>query len=357
MKKSLHTILSLLMISVIILITASCNNDTKTESDSPANINFDKFSSDEVLCINSSELNVQNDTDSFKAFLNKGGILLVYNDAASSNSLGKNLNMQVQAGWSETDVAAIYYYYGNNLSGTYIINAQNNISSSEQEILIKKALDEVGAIQSTGKYYLADISDIALGNLIISSASYPEGTLTAKYEFFTAQNHFEKDYYTVKTTVTGNPGSVLASSNSDYESKYRGVSQNTTIKAISSSVLLDAYGPQTTDDNENYHVSIFDTLYETDKEVLKAEFNYSKPLPNATIEANCTRNEAIWNVSLEKEARNDTYVFVPAVTFSCPESKSSVDINLSSSYTVDSWNTLKKTISSNRDVTLNPAKQ
>lgn len=358
MKRNLHTtFLSLLLISVIVVITASCNNDTKNESDSSSNINIDKFSSEEVLCINSSELNVQEDTEYYKSFLNNGGIILVYNDATNSNSLCKNLDMQVETGWSETDIAAIYYFYGNNLSGTYIINAQNNIAISEKERLIKEAIDEVSTIQSTGKYYLADISDIALGNIIISSASYPEGTLTAKYEFFTAQNHFEKDYYIVKATVTGNPGAVLASDNSNCESKYQGVSQNTTIKAISSSVLLDAYGPQATDDNENYHVSIGDTLYETDNEVLKAELNYSKPLPNDTIEANCTRNIAIWNVSLEKEARTDTSVFVPAVTFSCPDAKSSVDLNLSSSYTADSWNTLKKTISSSRDVTLNPAKQ
>lgn len=357
MKRRLHTILSLLLISVILLITASCNNDTKNDGNSSANISIDKFSSEEVLCINSSELNVKKNIDSFKAFLNKGGIILIYNDVRNKNSLGENLNMQVQAGWSETDIAAIYYYYGNNLSGTYIINAQNNIGSSEQERLINEAIDEVSSIKSTGKYYIKDISDIALGSLIISSASCPEGILTAKYEFFTAQNHFAEDYYTVKTTITGEPGSVLASSNSDYESKYRVISQNTTIKAVSSSLLLNDYGPVITDDAENYRVSVGSTLYESENQVLKSEFNYSKPLPGAAIEATCTRTEAIWNVSLEKEACTEPYVFVPSVTFSCPETKSSVDINLSSSYTVDSWNTLKKTISSSRDVTLYPTKE
>lgn len=356
MKKYARIILSLLLISIMILLTASCDNYTKNRGDTPSNINIDKFSSENVLCVNSSELNAQNDSDSFKSFLSKSGIILIYNNGKNSASLGENLNMQVQSGWSETDIAAMYYTYGNNLSGTYIVNAQNNISPSEQERLIKEAIDEIREIQSTGKYYNSNLSDTALGNLIISSASYPEGTLTAKYEFFTLQNHFEKDYYSVKTTVTGNPGAVLASNNSEFKSKYRGISQNTTIKACSSSVLLDDYGPQTTDDAENYHVSIGDTLYETDDEVLKSEFNYSKPLLDAAIETNRTETEAIWNVSLEKQARTSTYVFVPAVTFFCPDAKTSVDINLSSSFTFDSWNTLKKTISSNRDVTLYPTK-
>ena len=118
------------------------------------------------------------------------------------------------------------------------------------------------------------------------------------------QNYGGKDYYTAKAQVVGMPGFTLASSNSNYKSKYHGLSQKTTIK--------------------------------TD------------------IEATRSTTQAMWNVTLSDGARTSTCTFIPAVTFVCPDSKSSISLSLSSDYYLDSWDTFKEAVSVSRNVTCNP---
>lgn len=168
------------------------------------------------------------------------------------------------------------------------------------------------------------------------------------------QNYGGKDYYTAKAQVVGMPGFTLASSNSNYKSKYYGLSQKTTIKTTTSSVTIDSYGPERIDKNSSYGVSVGASFNETSGTTFGANFNYTKQMPETDIEATRSTTQAMWNVTLSDGARTSTCTFIPAVTFVCPDSKSSISLSLSSDYYLDSWDTFKEAVSVSRNVTCNP---
>ncbi len=182
----------------------------------------------------------------------------------------------------------------------------------------------------------------------------PKGKLSVTYEFFTVQNYGGKDYYTAKAQVVGMPGFTLASSNSNYKSKYHGLSQKTTIKTTTSSVTIDSYGPERIDKNSSYSVSVGASFNETSGTTFGANFNYTKRMPETDIEATRSTTQAMWNVTLSDGARTSTCTFIPAVTFVCPDSKSSISLSLSSDYYLGSWDTFKEAVSVSRNVTCNP---
>ena len=372
MKKLLCTFLSMLLMITPITVCAYSNNanllsNYVTNSD----VYEGSYSSESVLNLYASELNEQNN-NFLKDFIAKGGILVVDNDTDDSASLCKDLNMQIEPEFinSEdqrdnrtvnnigTDIATIYYNYGNGLSGIYVINAANNITNLEKEKLISEAIDTIHNIQnshnSSSIQPLASGTKKALGNFTVTSTLLPKGKLSVTYEFFTVQNYYGKDYYTVKAQVVGMPGSDLASSRPEYKSKYHGLSQKTTIKTTTSSVTIDSYGPQRIDKNSSYSVSVGASFGETGGTSFSANFNYTQEMPETDIEATRTTTQAVWDVTLRNGARKRTCTFIPAVTFACPDSKSAISLSLSSDYVLDSWDTFKEAVSVSRNVTCNP---
>ncbi len=107
------------------------------------------------------------------------------------------------------------------------------------------------------------------------------------------QNYGGKDYYTAKAQVVGMPGFTLASSNSNYKSKYHGLSQKTTIKTTTSSVTIDSYGPERIDKNSSYSVSVGASFNETSGTTFGANFNYTKRMPETDIEATRSTTQAM----------------------------------------------------------------
>lgn len=358
MKKILCMILSMLLLLTPITAFAQSNDDAV----------FD----DSILNLYASELNEKNDMDNLKEFINDGGIIIVENDIDVTVSLCKNLNMQIEPEFINSeeqtnnhnsnnigkDIATMYYNYGNGLSGIYVINVQNDVTNSEKEELISEAIDTIHDIQNT--YNAPDIVPLAsstkktLGKFTVTSTLLPKGKLSVTYEFFTVQNYGGKDYYTAKAQVVGMPGATLASSNSSYKSKYKGISHKTTIKTTTTSVTIDAYGPERIDKNSSYSVSVGGSFNENSGTTFGANFSYTKQMPETDIEATRTPTQAMWNVKLSGGARTSTSTFVPAVTFVCPDSKSSISLSLSTDYILDSWDTFNETVSVRRNVTCTP---
>lgn len=379
MKKMLSFLLSMMLLLIPITANAQSQVVTKPKLEQEV-LDLDEytkiFSNKNVLNIKASELNtVSTKAENLKDYIRNGGIIIVENNTDrvislcgelemmlepkffdKSNTVSKNVNENVG-----TDIATIYYTYGDDYSGIYVINALTDITDSEKEELLAEAIEEIYATKSSYSTseiqpYATNSTNKTLGNFTVTTTRQPKGKLTAKYEFFTVQNYNGEDYYTARANVTGYPGSSLSSTSSSYESKYYGLSLGTTIKTTSSSVTVDSYGPHRQADVTTYSVSVGASFNANSGTTFGANFSYSKNMPDTDIEADCTRTQAEWEVDLHSKARKKSINFVPAVTFVCPDSKSSMSLSLQSTYDLDSLLTFSELISINRTVTCTPTK-
>ena len=105
------------------------------------------------------------------------------------------------------------------------------------------------------------------------------------------------------------------------------------------------------------NVTAANAIVNYDKDVAPLYVNISnhfEKLEISGIKATCSATQAMWNVTLSGGARTSTCTFIPAVTFVCPDSKSSIRLSLSSDYYLDSLDTFKEVVSVSRNVTCNP---
>lgn len=374
MKKLFSALLATVLVLTPITVTAQYNEKELNQNVSLSDVYADDYFSKCVLTLNSSDLNtMKNNMDSLKSFIHNGGIIVVNNDNDIDNtvSLCQDLNMQFEPEFfssdTETnseisnadngnDIVTMYYNYGNGLSGIYVINTQTDISNTEKVVLIAEAIDDIHTTQNAYSDSLAqqlssNSSGKTLGSFTVTTTCLPKGKLKATYIFYTVQDLDGKDYYTAKANVVGYPGATLSSSNSNYKSKYKGLSLNTLIKTTTSSVTVDSYGPLILDKTSSYTVSVGESFNANSGTTFGADFEYTKNITDADIEATSTTKQAQWDISLSSTARTKSITFVPAITFDCPASKASVDISCSSKYVLDSWDTFKETVSVSRNVT------
>lgn len=370
MKKILCAILAIILLLAPISANAQNNETISHINQSSRCIDDNDMLSSNTVSLSMAEINSLNSINKLKQYIQNGGIIIVDN-TVNYASLCLELGMQFVPEFiytnpdehlknSGTDVATIYYNYGNDLSGIYIINSQNTITESEKESLIQDAVNEILSIQNSSKEktvqpLASNNSGKTLGSLTVTTTRMPKGKLKATYTFFTVQNYGGKDYYIAKANINGYPGATLSTSDSNYQSKYKGEELTTIIKTSTSSVTVDSYGPHRTIGSSSYSVSVGSSFNANSGTTFGANFSYSKNIVDTNIEATSTTKQAEWDVTLKSSAKSKTITFVPAVTFVCPESKSSINITLSSNYVVDSWNTFNETLSVSRTVTCTPS--
>lgn len=320
-----------------------------------------------ILRVCDQELTSVKDFSDIKGFMNGGGIVLIDNTMNSQEAerAAEYLGMTVQPSCISdeesdeiVDVATFYYYYGNGLSGIYIISAQRDIGESEKNSIITETVDEIRLMQESNhsgmSYAVSASSSRSLGIVNVATVYRPRGKLIASYEFFTVQEYNGQDYYIVKAKINGQPGCILADSDANFESKYQGKGMNVDISTDSTSVSTDSYGPHRTVKGSSYAVSVGGS-FQDGLPGFAANFNYSRSIDDTDIEASLTSRQVSWEVDLKSKAQERSCDFEPAVTFRCPSTKTSVDFSVFTSYDLDAWNTLTKTISVSRRIRCTPS--
>lgn len=357
MKKIVSCILIVVMMSISLSAAASTNTSADTTN---------------VQYITAGDC----DAEQLKAFVESGGIVIdtgtgnsqsVSEELGITCSISENLGMDNVSNDPGKDIATLYYKYGDNIDGVYIINVGTN-DVVNQDALINEAIGVIRARQSSNNVkaeetITVDTTETAastytakiLGTFDVTTTREPKGKLNASYKVYTVQNYSEKDYYIIKATVTGYPGRVLGD---NYESKYKGKGMSVNIGTSTTSVTVDAYGPSRdiATGTTSYGVSL-GTSFTNEEFVTQFGLNYTASFntSDTTVSTTGTPTSRKWNVTLEDDAQTTFFDFSPGVTFDCPYNKSSVNISVYASYDLDSWNTFKETISSDRIITCTPS--
>lgn len=364
MKKFFMFLLAVVIMINPILANAQLIESSLQQTVDAADINEGKYYPQSIFYLESTALDTINNLDLLNNFVNNGGIIVVdNNDIALSLCQTLNMNIEPELFFSSTktnsesnvDIATLYYKFADGLDGIYTINAKNSFSSLEKDNLISEAINEIHIEQRS--YSNSGIQTLStndtgktLGSFTVTTTCFPKGKIKSTYSFFTVQDYNGNDYYTVKANIYGYPGATLYSSNSNYKSKFKGLSLNNTFETSTSSVTIDSYGPHRTIESSSYSVSVGGSFKKAVSSTFNANFSYTKNIEDTTIEATSTTKLTQWEVSLSGNARKQSINFIPATTFVCPETKGSVTISVSSDYVLDSWDTFKETISINRSV-------
>lgn len=355
MKKILSCLLAVAMMISTLSVVASANTSVGTPN---------------VQYITSEEY----DVEQMKAFLGNGGIVVdtrtensknIAEDLGIAISVSKNLGMNSVEDDPGKDIATLYYKYGDNLDGVYIINVGTN-DVVNRDILINEAVDVIRARQTSN---IIDSEDTIaadtpertstytsrmLGTFDVTTTREPKGKLNSNYKVYTVQDYSQRDYYIIKATVTGYPGCVLGSA---YESKYQGEGMYVNIGTSTSSVTVDDYGPSRdiASGSSSYGVSL-DGSFDGEDFTVQFGLNYTKSFntTDTTVSTTGTSTSRAWDIQLDDDAQETFFDFSPGVTFDCPYNKSSVAISVYSSYDLDSWNTFVETIYSDRVITCTP---
>lgn len=369
MKKFFMFLLAVVIMVNPILANAQLIESSLQQTVDAADINEGKYYPQSIFYLESTAIDTINNLDLLNNFVNNGGIIVVdNNDIALSLCQTLNMNIEPEFFFSSTktnsesnvDIATLYYKFADGLDGIYTINAKNSISSLEKDNLISEAINEIHIEQRS--YSNSGIQTLStndtgktLGSLTVTTTCFPKGKIKATYTFFTVQDYNGHDYYTVKANIYGYPGATLYSSDSNYKSKFKGLSLNNSFETSTSSVSIDSYGPHRTIQSSSYTVSVGASFENITSATFDANFSYTKNIEDTSIEATSTTKLAQWEVSLSGDARKQSINFVPATTFVCPETKGNITISVSSDYVLDSWDTFKETISINRNVKCTPS--
>ncbi len=352
-------ILSCLLVAAMMISTLSVAAFANTYVDT-SNVKY----------ITSGEYDVQQ----MKTFLNNGGIIVdtsnnsgktVAEDLGIAISVSKNLEMNNDMDDPGKDIATLYYKYGDNLDGVYIINVGTN-DVVNQDTLINEAVSVIRARQATDiidseETISVDTQERAssytarvLGTFDVTTTREPKGKLNSNYKVYTVQDYSQRDYYIIKATVTGYPGCVLGAA---YESKYQGEGMYVNIGTSTTSVTVDDYGPSRdiASGSSSYGVSL-DGSFDGEDFTVQFGLNYTKSFntTDTTVSTTGTSTSRAWNIQLDDAAQETFFDFSPGVTFDCPYNKTSVAISVYCSYDLDSWNTSVETIYSDRIITCTP---
>ncbi len=306
-------------------------------------------------------------SEELKSFMDDGGIVAVIHSGTVETaataaieecleipfSVGTNMDGQGAKIDLGKDLATLYYHYGKDCSGIYVINVGMNDSVSQDELIY----EAVSVIRERQTHYASDSTASAeeneakaIGIIDVIATREPKGKLNASYKVFTVQNHLDRDYYIVKAVLTGMPGCVLTNSSSRYERKYQGEHMYASLSSPTSSVTVDAFGPHRTIGSGSYTVDIGGSWSELGGVTIEGGISWTRNIADTTIEASCTPNTATWDVTLIDSAQETSFCFEPGTSFDCPSAKTSVDISVSASYTVDSWDTFAEAITLNRTI-------
>ena len=304
---------------------------------------------DNVLYVTDREAAIEY-IDEYITFLNNDGIIVVIHDSDNPVWLDEMLGMPFSSVASDNmdvkdageDIATLYYEYGEGLKGVYIINVGEK-TSSDKVFLINEAIAFIRDCQSSvkeepGLFETPDQDNdtgLPLGAITIAAGQEPKGKLVGHFEIFTVQEYNERDFYTVKSMVTAYPGSSLAKSNQAYEAKYQGEGLVANYATQTSSVMVDRFAPARTATTSTHSMN-FGINFKSGNSF---DMKYGKETSGNEISVTGSTRETNWAVSIDSSAQKEVFSFESEITFTCPATKSYIDIDLYNAYDIDSWNT------------------
>lgn len=312
-----------------------------------------------IIDITDSELMSMESATSLIEHMNNMGIIVIRHSEYTNSQIASKLNMSMTIREQESgdtyDAASLYYTYGAGKKGVYIINVQTSNTSGIDD-LITEAVGIIQERQATSQIAMVDNTTSAesLGMVDVTTTIEPKGKLRASYEIFTVQNYHELDFYVVKANISGLPGCVLASDNSNFKKAYQIENMSATISTPTTSTTLDAYGPHRTIESSSYSVDIGLSIDSDETIGISGGWSYSRNIEDTDIDASCTDKKASWDVTLRDEAQKTSFTFEPSASFKCPYNKASIEINVSASCVFDSWFAFEETASYNRTIVCTP---
>lgn len=312
-----------------------------------------------VVCINNQDENVVSELESkreeFDAFLKKEGVIVVYgNDKFENSKIENALGMKVSEVHLEedTDVEVVtLYYQKDNIIATYEINLADVKESNKANIVnetindIRNQPDAVTVATSTEEMELIAYKTY---NYIYE----PKGQLRVVYQVYTLQDEQELDFYIVKAQVTGIPGADMGGA---YETQYEGENMSVSIETPTSSMSHIKSGPPDTEDKTQTTVSLQGTFDIINKQAsVSGGLSWTLDTNNIKIDKKPNYPDVEWDLEILGQAQKHEYVFTPAVSYHCPQAKSSVTFNTYASYTLDSILTFEDTIELEKTFTCTP---
>lgn len=345
MKKIICAIIVIVLIAMGVLGAISFNkNPEPVYIETPS---LEEYAY-ELATFNASDLTAPESIAHAKAFFDDGKIIVVKNDIETSPSLCSELGIPFEVEIPDSDaktvsgkdIATIYYKHNDGRSGIYIVNAPDDFSDTEKEYMIVRAITDTPCSPAS---ILPYSSAESMGTLTVFTASKGKGEFKTTYEFFSLQDYFEKDFYTVIARADGYPGSALSVENAAYNSKFKGVGFEASIGSDTSGVTVASYEYNRPVDFGGYLVNNGVYFYK----------DFDDPnIPENTLVAGVTgtTQSRIFTADIKKDARKDVFSYVCAVTLECPYNKSELEISLQTDYELDSWNTGNETLSIDRTV-------
>ncbi len=359
MKRKIVVLFSLILIVCTIgACFTSCDIQT---TPSPSLEEVVQKYSEKILEINDSELMNMNEITHISDFLCSSGILIVhhnyYTSISTSAKLQFPLSMTNDKDKNIIDLATIYYMYGNNDYGVFVVSGTEN-QSNNLDALIIEAIETVLYRQSLHPVVTVADNNTAdsLGLVDVIVAVEPKGKLRASYEIFTILDYHDLDFYIIKANITGLPGCILSADNANYKKAFQIENLSTTISTPTTSTTIDAYGPHTTSiESSSYSVDIGISVDNEGSLAISGGWNYTREIINTGIESYCTEKKATWDVTLKKDTQKSSFTFEPTASFKCPYNKSSVEIYATSSCIFDSWYSLSETVTLERTIICTPS--
>ena len=216
-------------------------------------------------------------TSMLNSFINNGGILVIKHTNNSMHQLDLQIGSSFYVSSAESDLATMYYKYGNNLTGKYIIT-RGTEENVDLDALIDEAVEEIKQRQTdTLTMSISQTQgSISLGIVEVVTTAPPKGKLRSRYEIFTIQDYHDRDYYIVKAFHSGIPGCVLAQEDASYTSSYKIKNLESTISTPTESVSISAYGPYSTEKADSYTVDLGITADMQGNLQISSGFSYTK---------------------------------------------------------------------------------
>lgn len=353
MKRAMSYVLAFLIASGVMMVNTTVYAE---KSDTSWGSILECEHNQDILRIMDTDYDSCAQTEMLSSFVDNGGILIVEHTGNAVSQFDAALDVPLSVTASESDLVTIYYKYGDDLSGKYIIT-RGTADEVDLELLIDEAIELISQYQSDSAITTLTASESAtsLGRVEVVATLQPKGKLRTRYEVYTVQNYHDRDFYIVKAFVSGIPGCVLADDDSDYKAAYQIENLTAAITASSDSVTIDAYGPYSTEKSDSYSVDLGISL-DTDNAIqISGGFSYSRTIYYTDITTSATSKKVKWDVDINKSAQKTTFTFEPGVTFTCPSNKTQIVIDVSATCIMDAWYALEETIELSRTILCTPS--
>lgn len=292
-------------------------------------------------------------------FVSGGGVII--SKGSINSNVTNNLKIPVEVdelhhNTGEADIATLYFNYEDGKKGVYVISGKQ--SDSNVYTYIEEALDNIENIKLERNVAISATSSCKefIASVTTDVVTYiPKGKLTVNYDLYTAQNLYDYDYYVIKATLIGKPGCVMYNDgNTNYQKKYYGLGMKSKMTASSTGVTVYSSGPSSTVNSNSYSINLGPILQKEASPQFQVILAYTRNISNFDITESTLANSNIWEVDLNGDDKRKQCKFEPAAAFKCSTVKQYIEVNLYTSYDVDSLDTFKTHIVSDRTIRIYP---